>query len=106
MLLVFFLSWFITGLFLIPINCYIIYRAKDSTAETIFLDIKGIVARPRNNKVFYNYYGSTNVIYGKVQIMDDIYDGNKIKNYQLKMVIHKALFRSFIIDHWEIVKRT
>ena len=87
------------------INYYNIYSAKDAFPETMYLRIDGLVARPRNNKIFYEFNGKMNVLYGKIDLMNEINVKGNFKDYYLAITLHKALFGSYVIEDWNIIKR-
>jgi len=100
------LAWFITGILLIPLNYYIIHTADNTESKTMYLEIRGLIARPRNNKIYYELNGAMNILNGERKIMNEVYQRQNYKDYQLKMVVHEAMFGVLIIEDWDIVKRT
>lgn len=99
------ISWLITGILLIPFNYYNIYKARDTLPETKYLEIKGLVARPRNNKIFYEFNGKMNVLYGKINLMNEIYAKGNFKDYYLTITVHKGLLGSYLVEDWDIIRR-
>jgi hypothetical protein len=97
-------SWFISGILLIPFNYYNIYVSESNSRETLYLPIKSVYSRPRNNVIYYEFRGKTKILYGKIKIMDEIFNNKNYKDYQLIMRVHAALFNSYVIEGWDIEK--
>ena len=97
------LSWFITGICLIPFNYYNIYKSKKNTSEIIYCDIIGVSTYSKNRSVFYTFEGKTNILYGYIPIMEHMKE--EYSNFQLIAHVRKGFLNTYILEDWNIKKK-
>ena len=100
------LSWFLSGIIIIPFNYYDIYVSKFNPSQTLILPIKSLYSRPRNNVIFYEFKGKTMILNGRIKIMDEIFNKKNFKDYELIFVVHPALIDSYVLEDWDIQRKT
>jgi hypothetical protein len=98
-------SWFITGILLIPFNYYDIHAAQRNYSETFYCPITGLIADARKNCVYYEFSGSSHIVYGYSKLLNEIYLKGNYREYQLGLTVKKALFGSYSLEDWWLVKR-
>ena len=94
-------SWFVTGILLIPFNYYDIHAAQDNPSEIVYCPVTGLVEDARKSCVYYEFSGSTHIVYGvsgSSKLMREIYLKGNYKEYQLRLTMKKALFGSYFLE--------
>lgn len=99
------LTWFLTGIVIVPFNYYNIYISQKSPLEIVYCDIEGLVSRARNSKIYYVFNDKQYVLYGHNKLMDEIYEKKNYKDYKLTIKLRRGLFNSYTLDDWEILNR-
>jgi len=97
------ISWLFTGILLIPFNYYNIHVAKEGKTINKSVEIKKLVARARNNCIFFKYDGRMNVVYGHKPIMNDIYNKQDTNKYYLVLDMNEGLLGSYVLNKWDIL---
>lgn len=97
--------WFLAGIILVPFNYYNIYTAKKNKLNTVYCEITGISTYSQNRSIFYIFNGRTNTMYGYNELMDEIKDDAKYKNYYFVANVREGILDSYIIETWSIQKK-
>ena len=98
------LSWFISGIILIPFNYFLIFSVKNNNSLSKKCEIINVSTYTKNRCIFYKLDNQTNVLYGYIPIMEEINENKKFENYNLILRVKKGLFNTYLMEDWNIIK--
>lgn len=100
-----FISFFLSGIVLIPFNLYNRYYSKRNAIEIIKCEITGLSDYSRNSCFYYSYKGEVSIIYAHRQIMSDIYINKSYQDYLFIAKVRKGLLDTYLIESWDFVHK-
>ncbi len=98
------ISYFTSGILLIPINYYIIYKSQNNYSTFEKCEIEGIATETQNRKLFYKFKGDIYAIYDYDPIMEEIKNNKKFVDYVFCVEFKKGLLDTYILENWHIKK--
>ncbi len=99
------ISFFLSGIVLIPFNLYNRYYSKRNAIELIKCEITGLSDYSKNSCFYYSYKGEVSIIYAHRKIMSDIYINKSYQDYLFVAKARKGLLDTYLIESWDIVHK-
>ena len=99
------LTWFATGIALLPFNYYNFYRAKEGQRVTDSVAIADVTTRRGTSGVSFWYKGRRNQLRGHEPIMDRIAARGDAGKYRLALNMNEGLLGSYVVNDWTIVPK-
>jgi hypothetical protein len=92
------------GFFLLPLNYYNIHYSKKNPVEHIECEITK-VAVERRKQIVYNFNGKRELLRAYDPVMLEMKAKGNYRDYRLVLGARRALFGSYCLESWEIVRK-